>query len=87
MPVIIDGIKYFTATDILKDLAVSRQTLWRWRAEGKIPSGRRDRRKRVLFNQDEFDAIRAHANLLEPIDTRDKDQLKLFNGANNKKKR
>lgn len=81
MPVIIDGIQYFTATEILKALSVSRQTLWRWRADGKIPAGRRDRRKRVLFNQDEFDAIRAHANLLEPINSGSKDQLKLFNGG------
>lgn len=84
MPVTIDGVQYYSATEVLGDLSVSRQTLWRWRADRKIPSGRRDRRKRVLFNREEFDAIRAYANLLEPINSGSKDQLKLFNGTKKK---
>ncbi len=81
MPVLIDGTPYFSATEITKELAVSRQTLWRWRRDGKIPAGHRYRSGRVLFSPAEFDAIRAHANLLEPIDSPNKNQLKLFNGG------
>ena len=80
-PVVIDGTQYFSAFEVTRDLSVSRQTLWRWRTEGKIPNGRRYRGKRVVFSKDEFEAIRAYANLLEPIDSGSKDQMKLFNGG------
>jgi len=81
MSVLIDGIPYFSATEITKELAVSRQTLWRWRRDGKIPAGHRYRSGQVLFSPTEFEAIRAHANLLEPIQSPNKNQLKLFNGG------
>ena len=80
-PVVIDGAEYFFAAELAEDLSVSRQTLWRWRTEGKIPNGRRYRGGRVVFNKDEVEAVRAYANLLEPIKTATKDQLKLFNGG------
>jgi predicted DNA-binding transcriptional regulator AlpA len=78
MPLIIDGERYYLATEILAELSVSRQTFWRWRREGKIPQGCRDRARRVLFTAPELDAIRAHANFVEPIQPVNKDQLPLF---------
>ena len=80
MPLMIEGERYYCATEILTELSVSRQTFWRWRREGKIPPGYRDRARRVLFTPPELEAIRAHANLVEPIHPVNKDQLPLFNG-------
>lgn len=80
--IIIDGVTYISTSAVLEALSISRQTLWRWRREGKVPLGRRYRGKHVVFSQADFEAISAYANLLEPITTpTHKDQLKLFNGG------
>jgi predicted DNA-binding transcriptional regulator AlpA len=78
MPILIDRIEYFTASDIQRDLGVARQTLWRWRKGGKIPQGRRYRDRQVVFTRDEVDAIRDYSNRLEPVESVVSDQLKLF---------
>src|SRR5215469_16172088 len=41
MPVQIDGEEYFTHSEVSEELAVSRQTLWRWREKGQVPRGLR----------------------------------------------
>lgn len=64
----IDGVPYFGVAAVAKEVGVSRQTLWRWRHEGKIPPGRRYRDGQILFNVAEFNAVRRHANRLEPAD-------------------
>jgi len=56
-----------TATDVLEQVPVTRQTLWRWRQEGKIPAGHRYRNRQVVFTPDEVEAIREYANRVEPI--------------------
>ena len=68
MPVAVDGITYLSAAEVVQDIDVTRQTLWRWRQEGKVPAGRRYRDKQVLFTSTEFDQIRQHANRIEPLD-------------------
>jgi excisionase family DNA binding protein len=68
MPVQIDGELYYTNSEVSEQLAVSRQTLWRWREKGRIPSGLRSRTRQVLFKRDEVEAIRQFANHLEPIE-------------------
>jgi hypothetical protein len=78
MPIEIDGVAYFTAADIHRDLGVVRQTLWRWRKAGKIPLGRRYRDRQVVFTKEEFESIREYANRLEPVEQAGIDQLKLF---------
>ncbi len=67
MPLLLDGIQYVTAAEVARDVHVSRQTLWRWRQEGKVPVGRRFRDKQVLFTLDEARRVRAFANRLEPL--------------------
>ena len=67
MPIQIDGVKYFSATDVLNEVSVSRQTLWRWRKEGKIPAGHRYRDRQVLFTAEEVESIRQLENRIEPI--------------------
>ena len=76
----IDGISYFAAIEVCKALGVSRQTLWRWRQEGRIPAGHRFRNGQVFFTEAELDAVRDYANRIEPIGSGDPGQLKLFNG-------
>ncbi len=74
------GEKYFPANEVAKDLGISRQTLWRWRLEKKIPMGHRFRGRQVVFTSQECDAIREFANRIEPISTTLTNQLGLFNG-------
>jgi transcriptional regulator with XRE-family HTH domain len=78
MSFVLEGITYFSAADVSRAIGVSRQTLWRWRQDGKIPSGRRYRDHQVVFTTVEFDAIRAFAHRIEPIDAASPNQLKLF---------
>ena len=74
----IDGVEYVPGGEILAALGISRQTLWRWRQEGKIPQGHRFRDGRVLFTRQEAERIIQHANRIEPISDQDRRQLGLF---------
>ena len=76
----IGGVAYYSAADVWRELGLARQTLWRWRTEGKVPMGRRYRDGRVLFTAEEFAAIREYANHFEPVESQ-ADQLKLFSSA------
>ena len=71
MPLTIEGVEFFSTTEVTQMLGVSRQTLWRWRAEGDVPLGRRYRRKSVVFTKVEVDEIVAFANKIEPIAVED----------------
>lgn len=79
MPLTIGDQRFFTATEVAKDLGVVRQTLWRWRQERKIPAGRRYRDRQVVFTEAELTAIREFAHRIAPLAGDDTpDQLKLF---------
>ena len=80
MAIEIKGISYFTAADLLKQIKVARQTLWRWRQEGKIPQGHRYRGNRVVFSAEEVKVIEDYANRIEAIENTGNSQLGLFNG-------
>ena len=80
MPVQIEGITYFSATEIQQELGISRQTIWRWRQDGKIPAGYRLRNRQILFTATERLSIHEFANHLEPADAVGSSQLRLFNG-------
>ena len=67
MPVHIAGTEYFSAAEIAKALGVSRQTLWRWGTDGKIPAGQRYRNKQLVFTHAELEAIRDYAQRIEPV--------------------
>ena len=55
---VIDGIRYYTATEVARELGVSRQTIWRWRREARIPPGNRFRDGQVMFAESELQAVR-----------------------------
>ena len=84
MPLIINDISYLTTTDILENLDITRQTLWRWRQEGKIPSGHRFRGRQVLFTPNEVEEIQEYATRIEPIEHPERKQIGLFNHLENK---
>lgn len=65
MPTRIDGSIFYSCTDVAQTCAVSRQTIWRWRHYGLIPSGRAGRARSVVFSKSEVDLIRAHATQLD----------------------
>lgn len=63
----IDGVEYQTVPEVLQELQITRQTLWRWRNAGLIPQGRLFRSRKILFSEEEVAAIRRYANRIEPI--------------------
>ena len=79
MPREVKGTQYFSVTEVAADLEVSRQTMWRWRKDGKIPPGHRFRDRQVFFTVSEVESVREYANHVEPIVDVSRDQLRLFN--------
>ena len=77
----IAGSDYYSVTQVLKTTGISRQTLWRWRQEGKVPAGHLFRDKQVVFTAEEVEQIRQYANRVEPISNDPRSQLNLFKGA------
>jgi hypothetical protein len=69
MPIEIDSSEYWSAAELIRELHVSRQTLWRWRRLSKIPAGRRFRDGQVLFTAAEAESVRHYANKVEPVAT------------------
>ncbi len=85
MPVDINGVSFLTVTEVLQRIAVARQTLWRWRQNGRIPPGHRFRGRQVIFSPEEVAAIEAYANRIEPIDDRRSGQMSLFDSSSGKR--
>ena len=68
--IMIDGAAYFPADYVAREIGVSRQTLWRWRRQARIPAGNRYRDKQVVFTDTEFALVRAYAYQIAPITLR-----------------
>lgn len=77
MPVSIRDQRYFSVNEVLADTGISRQTLWRWRQDGKVPAGHRFRDRQILFDEEQFEAIRSFATHVESLDAEAR-QLTLF---------
>ena len=80
MPIDVENVRYWRSSEVCSELGISRQTLWRWRQQGKVPSGHRYRNNTIVFIQEEVEEIREFANRVEPLGTDTPGQLKLFNG-------
>lgn len=81
MPVDLGGATFFTAAEVAARVGVSRQTLWRWRQETKVPAGSRYRDRQLLFSEAEAEAVEEYAHRLEPATPASTaGQLRLFNG-------
>jgi predicted site-specific integrase-resolvase len=60
------GTRYYPAAAVLTASGISRQTLWRWRRESRIPCGHRFRNGQLLFTEEEYLQILEYANRVEP---------------------
>ena len=78
MPLEIEGEPYFSAGDVTEEVGISRQTLWRWQQDQKVPPGHRYRGRMLVFTKDEVEEIREYANLLEPAGPSPGRQVPLF---------
>lgn len=78
MPLTIDGTTFYALAEIASEARVSRQTIWRWRQEGKIPAGHVYRDRRVVFSDLEARAVLEYANRIEPVSGIARGQLNLF---------
>ena len=78
MPIRIAGSDYLTTNEVCDRIGISRQTLWRWRQEDKVPVGQRLRGRQVLFTHEEANEIERYATHLEPADPATASQLNLF---------
>jgi predicted DNA-binding transcriptional regulator AlpA len=65
----VEGVRYLTAGDLIRELGISRQTLWRWRQQGRIPQGARYRERALVFTDSEVAQIRTFAERLIPADS------------------
>ena len=72
------GQEYLPSGELAEELGISRQTLWRWRKQGKVPAGHKYRDGQVLFTTEEASRVREYAHQLEPLDQVSLDQLRLF---------
>ena len=66
MTIAIKGVEYWTEREVVEEMGVSRQTLWRWRKQGSVPPGRRYRDRNLLFTAEEVAAISGFAHRIEP---------------------
>jgi beta-N-acetylglucosaminidase len=82
--VIIGQATYILASALEGELNVSRQTLWRWRAEDKIPAGH-VYRKQLVFTEEEADLVRKYANRVEPARPNAPRQMGLFRSRGGRK--
>lgn len=80
MPVEINGKEYLQVTEIVEEIGVTRQTLWRWRRDGTIPIGRKYRGRQIIYTPSEVELIRQFAERIEPIDDQHRREKTLFEG-------
>ena len=78
MPVRVAGSEYLTANEVCDLVGISRQTLWRWRQDEKVPLGQRLRGRQLLFSQTDVADIQRYATHLEPAEPARPGQLNLF---------
>jgi predicted DNA-binding transcriptional regulator AlpA len=81
MPVEVDGVNYYSASEVVRAVGISRQSLWRWRMDGKVPPGKRYRDRQILFTASEVEQVKSYANRLEPAEPA-LSQLGLFRDGN-----
>jgi len=78
VPFEIKGLKYFSLSEAADQANVTRQTLWRWRQERKVPMGHKYRGRQVIYTPAEVRGIEEFANRIDPIDPPSPGQRDLF---------
>jgi predicted site-specific integrase-resolvase len=62
MPREINGQKYYTATEVCQEVAISRPTLFRWLKRGVLARLHKDRRGWRMFTKEDLKKIQLEAN-------------------------
>jgi hypothetical protein len=70
---LVNGNEFFTLTQVAKAAGVTRQTLWRWRVELRVPQGRRYRDRIVLYTAAEQADVCRFASRMNSLDDGDRD--------------
>jgi hypothetical protein len=78
VPLEIKGLTYLSLSEAAEQAEVTRQTLWRWRQERKVPMGHRYRGRQVIYTPAEVREIEQFANRIDPIDAPPSEQPDLF---------
>ena len=79
MPVDVNGTTFYNISEVSEVVGVTRQSIWRWRKNEKIPPGRKFRGRDVLYTQDEMERIFEYAHRMEPAGASNfEDQMRLF---------
>ncbi|MCU0834297.1 MAG: helix-turn-helix domain-containing protein [Chromatiaceae bacterium] len=78
MAIEINGLTYLLLSEVADQVNVTRQTLWRWRQDGRVPLGHKFRGRHVIYTPAEVAAIRDYANRIDPIEPSPSLQRDLF---------
>jgi predicted site-specific integrase-resolvase len=78
MAIEIKGLTCSSLSDVAEMIDFIRQTLWRWRQDGKVPPERKYRGRQVIYTTAEPNAIEQFANRIDPVEPSDKVQRDLF---------
>jgi len=65
MPRDINGQRYYTASEVCQEVAISRPTLFRWLKRGVLTKLHRDRRGWRMFTEDDLRNIRLEAGRID----------------------
>jgi len=62
----LNGLVFYTLAEVCELAGMTRQTFWRWRSEGRVPSGTRFRDRQLLFSTSEVEVIKEYSNRMQP---------------------
>jgi DNA-binding transcriptional MerR regulator len=65
MPREINGQRYYTASEVCREVTISRPTLFRWLKRGVLTRLHRDRRGWRMFTEDDLRNIRLEAGRID----------------------
>ena len=65
MPIEIHGKSYWSASEVCKQVGISRPTLYRWLKRGILTKLHRDRKGWRMFTEEDLMKIRLEANKIE----------------------
>lgn len=65
MPREINGQKFYTATEVCREVAISRPTLFRWLKRGVLTKLHKDRRGWRMFTEDDLEKIQLEAGRIK----------------------
>ena len=81
MPTKVKGITYYTATEVAQYAGITRQTLWRWRQSGEVPSGRQQKDRRLLFTEEEANLVSGFSQSMGAFSKNSKASVYLDNAS------